>query len=72
LEEISRNFLEFKRLSLLNCKNACDKVAEFVKAGETAAHEEGSVWLKLRTTYCKEAPSGTYPDIDGHLKNCGN
>jgi len=72
LEKISGDFLEFKRASLLDCKDACDKVAAFINDGERASREDGSVWLKLRTAYCKEAPSGTYMDISGESKSCGD
>jgi hypothetical protein len=72
LEKISDDFLEFRRVSLLGCKDDCNKVAEFVKGGEQACQEDGSVCLKLKTAYCKEVPSGTYPDINGQSRRCGN
>jgi hypothetical protein len=72
LEKISGDFIEYKRVSAFNCKDDCGKADEVVKAFEKAYNEDGSIFLKLRAAYCKEEPSGTYPDINGQLKHCMN
>jgi hypothetical protein len=72
LEKISDDFQEFKRVSALGCKDECADVAEFVNDTEKAYNEDGSVWLKLKSVYCKESPLGTYPDLNGSLKQCGD
>lgn len=70
LERISDDFIELKRVSALNCKESCADVAQFITDSEKAYHKNGSVWMKLEAAYCKEVPSGTYPDIDGQKKYC--
>ncbi len=72
LEAMSRDFLELKRLSLLNCRGAdnCKEQADFIKGLEQGYHSDGSVWTKLWTRYCIEVPSGTYPDLNGEMRNC--
>jgi hypothetical protein len=72
LEKISDDFIEFKRISALDCKDKCADVAEFVRDSEQAYHKDGSVWLKLKAAYCKEVLSGTYPDLNGNSKRCGD
>ncbi len=68
LEQISKDYIKLKQ----NCRNS--KVdPEFVRSMEQAFHDtddENGVWVKLKTGYCNEVPSGTYPDIDGKMQNC--
>jgi hypothetical protein len=72
LGKISDDFVEFKRISALDCQDKCDDVADFIKDSEKAYYEDGSVWMKLRTAYCKGYPSGGYPDLSGLPRSCGN
>ena len=69
LGRIGEDFIKFKQISIQYGR----EWAEFVKKMERAYHDpddEEGVWLRLRTGYCNEVPSGNYPDIDGQVKNC--
>ena len=70
LGKISDDFIELKRISTLDCKDNCADVNEFLRNSEQAYYKDGSVWMKLKTAYCNESPSGTYPDFNGHTKHC--
>ncbi len=69
LEQISRDYIKLREIS------QDDKVdPEFVRSMEQAFHDtsdESAVWVRLKTGYCNEVPSGAYPDIDGKMQNCG-
>jgi hypothetical protein len=68
LEQISRDYIRLREIS------RDDKVdPEFVTSMEQAFHDtsdESAVWVRLKTGYCNEVPSGAYPDIDGKMQDC--
>ena len=69
LEQISKDFGVLRQYGGKS-KGAAQFIEELEQAVGNPENED-SVWLKLRTAYCNEEPSGSYPDVYGTLRYCG-